>query len=140
MENIRKRNEDFFSAVCRNLNEGALGRSTTSLHYAVKKTLTGGAPSFYLTREHVWKQLQERRRRLPPREKPHRRRMWDELGEALHRRRSSHPHEDAWISLDYVLSCYHPSGFFLTEPYAMRLVYRMMKKHGTAGLKPLKKQ
>lgn len=128
MENIGKRNEDFFAAVCRVQQEGGIGKRRLSLPFAVKKALQQPAPSFYLTREHVWKQLQERRRRLPPREKPHRRRMWDEIGEALRKRMDEHPREDAWVALEYVLECYRPSGFFITEEYAVKLAYRMARR------------
>lgn len=126
MENIERRNEDFFAAVCRVQQEGTMGRRL-SMPFAVKRALREPAPSFYLTREHVWKRLKERRRRLPPHEKPHRRRMWEEIEAALRLRMEEHPREDAWEALDYVLECHHPSGFFITEEYAVKLVYRMAR-------------
>lgn len=133
MENFEKRNSDFFAAVCRIQAEGVAGKRGLSLPFAVKKALSQPAPSFYLTREHVWKQLHERKRRLPPREKPHRRRMWDEIEEALRQRIAGHPREGAWEALDYVLTCHRPSGFFLTEEYAIKLAYRMMRKRRRNG-------
>jgi len=127
MENFQKRNEDFFKVVCRIQREGAAGRRTMSMPFAVKKALQEPAPSFYLTREHVWKQLHERRRRKPPHEKPHRSRMWDEIEKALRQRMRNAPGEDPWIALDHVLTHHHPSGFFISEEYARKLVYRMVR-------------
>ena len=126
MENFNKRNEDFFNVVCEIQREGIAGRPV-STPFAVKKAINRQAPSFYLTREHVWKQLHERRRRLPPKEKPHRRRMWDEIGRALNARLREHPGEDPWVALDHVLANHRPSGFFITEEYARKLIYRMMR-------------
>lgn len=127
MENFHKRNEDFFKVVCRISGEGAPGKRHVSMPFAIRKALEQPAPSFYLTREHVWKQLHERRRRLPPHEKPHRRRMWDEIEAALRQRQQQAPREHPWEALDHVLTHHHPSGFFITEEYARKLVYRMMK-------------
>lgn len=127
MENFSKRNEDFFNVVCAIQREGAAGRPV-SLPFAVRRAINTPAPSFYLTREHVWKQLRERRRRLPPGEKPHRRRMWDEIGQALKARLMARPDEEPWVALDHVLANHRPSGFFITEEYARKLVYRMMRK------------
>ena len=53
MENFNKRNEDFFNVVCKIQREGVAGRPV-SVHYAVRKAIGREAPSFYLTREHVW--------------------------------------------------------------------------------------
>lgn len=127
MENFQKRNEDFFKVVCRISQEGAAGRRRASIPFAVRKALQEPAPSFYLTREHVWKQLHERQRRLPPHEKPHRRRMWDEIEGALRQRMRQAPREQPWEALDHVLAHHRPSGFFITEDYARKLVYRMMR-------------
>ena len=46
---------------------------------------------------------------------------------ALKRRLEEHPREDAWVALEYVLECYRPSGFFITEEYAVKLAYRMAR-------------
>lgn len=127
MENFNKRNEDFLNVVRQIQREGIGGRPV-SVQFAVRKAINTPAPSFYLTREHVWKRLHERRRRLPPKEKPHRRRMWDEISEAMQTRMAHCPSEEAWVALDYVLACHRPSGFFITEEYARKLVYRMMRK------------
>lgn len=126
MENFQKRNEDFFKVVCRIRREGAAGRRGASMPFAVRMALREPAPSFYLTREHVWKQLRQRRHRLPPREKPHRRRMWLEIENALQQRLRQAPKEHPWEALDHVLAHHRPSGFFITEEYARKLVYRMM--------------
>ena len=126
MENFNKRNEDFFNVVCKIQREGVAGRPV-SVHYAVRKAIGREAPAFYPTREHVWKRLHERRRRLPPKEKPHRRRMWEEIESALKTRIAQHTGEDAWVALDHVLAHHRPSGFFITEEYARKLVYRMMR-------------
>ena len=105
---------------------------------AVKKALKEPAPKFYLTREHVWKKLLERRRhRVPPKEKPHRRQMWEEIEQALASRLKEKPNEDEWWALDYVLAHHHPSSFFLTEEYARRLVYRQMR-HRASKSSPTK--
>ncbi len=125
MENYEERNADFLESVQRWQEKGRemTGRPF-SVGTAVKKALTGGAPRFYLTREHVWKKMRERRHRLPPREKSYRRAMWSEIEAALERRQREHPRESRWEALDYVLCHHHPSGFFISEPYALRLVYR----------------
>lgn len=133
MENFEKRNEDFFKLVCRMQAEGCPGRSSTSLQWAVRRALQEPAPSFYLTREHVWKQLQRRKRRLPPREKPHRRQMWEEIERGLRERLREKPREDAWVALDHVLTETRPSGFFLTEEYALKLVYNMLQQRRERG-------
>ena len=52
----------------------------------------------------------------------------DEIGEALRKRMDEHPREDAWVALEYVLECYRPSGFFITEEYAVKLAYRMARR------------
>ena len=66
----------------------------------------------YLTREHAWKQLLERRhRRIPPHEKPHRSAMWAELEAALQRRLKQAQGEEPWVALDHVLANYRPSRF-----------------------------
>lgn len=129
MENYEERNADFLRSVRQWQEKGrAITGRPFSVGTAVKKALTGGAPRFYLTREHVWKKMRERRRRLPPREKPHRRAMWSEIEAALERRQREAPRESRWEALDYVLNCHHPSGFFISEPYALRLVYEGLKK------------
>lgn len=127
MENFSKRNEDFFNVVNKIQREGVAGKPV-STHFAVRTAINHPAPSFYLTREHVWKRLQERRRRLPPKEKPHRRRMWEEIETALKNRMADRPGEEAWVALDHVLTNHRPSGFFITEEYARKLVYRMMRR------------
>ena len=128
MENYEERNADFLKSVRRWQEKGReiTGRPF-SVGTAVRKALTGGAPRFYLTREHVWKKMRERRQRLPPREKPYRRAMWSEIEAALDRRMREAPRESRWEALDYVLTRHSPSGFFISEPYAMRLVYRQIK-------------
>ncbi len=133
MENFEKRNEDFFKLVCRLQAQGCPGKRSTSLQWAVKRALQEPAPSFYLTREHVWKQLQRRKRRLPPREKPHRRQMWEEIERRLLERLREKPREDAWVALDHVLSETRASSFFLTEEYARRLVYGMLQQRRERG-------
>jgi len=134
MEMFEKRNNDFMAIVERLMKESAARKRPLPVPAAVRKALKEPAPRFYLTREHVWKKLLERRRkRLPPREKPHRRRMWDEIEQALEARRKKHPHEDEWWALDHVLECHRPSGFFLTEDYARRLVYRGIRNRKNAN-------
>lgn len=128
MENYRERNADFMASVKHWQERGKeLTGRPLSLKTAVRKALAGGAPRFYITREHVWKKMRERRRRLPPAEKPHRRAMWEEIERALDHRQREHPREGRWEALDYVLTRHAPSGFFITEDYAMRLAYREIK-------------
>lgn len=137
MENFEQRNADFLKAVeqwrhCPSATGGARGTeqgrsSVASLPFAVKKALNGGAPRFYVTREHAWKMMRERRHRLPPAEKPHRRAMWNEIALALEERQRRVPRESRWEALDYVLHNHQPSSFFLTEEYALRLARRGMK-------------
>lgn len=128
-ENFEKRNEDFYQAVTRIQNMGCPGRRRVSVGCAVRRALLSEAPSFYLKREHVWKRLLERRkRRIPPREKPHRAAMWQELERALACRLADKPKENEWEALDHVLAHYRPSRFFLTEEYAVRLVRNIEKK------------
>ena len=56
MENYQKRNNDFMESVRQWQERGkALTGRPLSMKTAVRKALNGGAPSFYLTREHVWK-------------------------------------------------------------------------------------
>ena len=126
MENFNKRNADFLNVVNKIQRDGVAGRPAT-VNYAIRTAINTEAPSFYLTREHVWKRLHERRRRLPPREKPHRRRMWEEIETALRNRLAHHPSEEPWVALDHVLANHRPSGFFITEEYARKLVYRLMR-------------
>lgn len=129
MENYEERNADFLKSVRQWQEKGReLTGRPFSIGTAVRKALTGGAPRFYLTREHVWKKMRERRRRLPPREKPYRRAMWSEIEEALATRQRHMPRESRWEALDYVLNCHSPSGFFISEPYARRLVYREIRR------------
>ena len=90
--------------------------------------INSGAPSFYITRDYAWKKLHERRRSVPPREKPHRRAMWEELEEAYERCRREHPEMDGWMALDMVLTHHNPSGFFLSEEYAWRLVRNLWRR------------
>lgn len=128
-ENFERRNEDFYRAVEDFQRKGCTGRRRLSRGCAVRRALTSQAPSFYLTREHAWKQLLQRRRsRIPPREKPHRSAMWAELERALKRRLEQVPGEDPWVALDHVLTHYRPSRFFLSEDYALRLV-RSIERH-----------
>lgn len=137
MENFEQRNADFLKAVeqwrrCPSATGGAKSAerrrgSAASLPFAVKKALTGGAPRFYVTREHAWKMMRERRHRLPPNEKPHRRAMWNEIADALNERQRAVPRESRWEALDHVLVNHRPSGFFLTEEYALRLARRNLK-------------
>ncbi len=141
MENYQERNADFLRSVREWQERGrALTGRPLSVRTAVRKALNGGAPRFYITREHVWKKMCERRRRLPPREKPHRRAMWDEIAMALERRQKDVPCESRWEALDYVLCRHHPSGFFITEPYALRLVYAEMRKRDSNNQKQDRKQ
>lgn len=130
MEKYRERNADIVESVLRwqTAGDNATGRQL-SLEKALKRALDEGAPRFYLTRDHVWKRLNERRRRrVPPHEKPHRRRMWAELEQALDERRKQCPWEGAWESLDYVLEHVRPSGYFITEKYALKLVQRELRR------------
>lgn len=138
MEMFDKRNDDFMAIVNRLMKEGAATKTPLPMGMAVKKALKEPAPKFYLTREHVWKKLLERRRhRVPPKEKPHRRQMWEEIEQALASRLKEKPNEDEWWALDYVLAHHHPSSFFLTEEYARRLVYRQMR-HRASESSPTK--
>ena len=94
MENYQERNADFLRSVRQWQERGrALTGRPLSMRTAVRKALYGGAPRFYITREHVWKKMRERRRRLPPAEKPHRRAMWDEIERALESRQRHMPDE-----------------------------------------------
>lgn len=128
MENYQKRNNDFMESVRQWQERGkTLTGRPLSMKTAVRKALNGGAPSFYLTRDHVWKKMRERRKGLPPAEKPHRKAMWDEIERALAERQKDAPKETRWESLDYVLNCHSPSGYFITERYAMRLAYKEIK-------------
>lgn len=132
MEKYRERNADIMESVRRWQSRGnSITGRCLSLEAAVKRALEEGAPRFYLKREHVWKRLHERRHhRVPPHEKPHRRRMWQELEQALEKRQRERPGEGAWEALDYVLEYVRPSGYFITENYALRLVRREMRhKH-----------
>ena len=129
MEMFDKRNSDFMAVVEKMMREGAVANRPLTMGMAVRKALSGPAPKFYLTREHVWKKLLERRKmRVPPREKPHRRRMWEEIEQALRKRLEERPGESEWWALDHVLAHHRPSGFFITEEYARRLAYRAI--HG----------
>ena len=141
MENYQERNADFLRSVRQWQERGrALTGRPLSMRTAVRKALYGGAPRFYITREHVWKKMRERRRRLPPAEKPHRRAMWDEIERALESRQRHMPDESRWEALDYVLCCHNPSGLFITEPYALRLVYNEMRKRDSNDQKSDRKQ
>ena len=136
MENYQERNADFLKSVQEWQERGkALTGRPLSVRTAVRKALEGGAPRFSITREHVWKKMRERRRRLPPAEKPHRRAMWEEISQALEERQRQVPGESRWEALDYVLCRHSPSGFFITEPYALRLVYNEMRKRDTNNKK-----
>jgi len=129
MENFEKRNRDFYAVVCRLQREGCPGKRSLSIEAAIRRAINSEAPRFYITREHAFKRLRERRRhRIPPHEKPHRRQMWQELDGALRKRMEARPASDEWVVLDEVLATYRPSGFFITEAYAKRLVYKMMNK------------
>ncbi len=137
MENYEKRNADIVESVLRWQKKGnEFSGRRLSVEAAVRKALEEGAPRFYLTREHVWKRLHERRRCLPPREKPHRRAMWEEMAAALAERQRQKPGESAWESLDYVLERVKPSSYFITEEYAMKLVKRELgARRGQRGRK-----
>ena len=134
-ENFERRNEDFYQAVEKFQRKGCPGRRRLSTGCAVRRAIHSQAPSFYLTREHAWKQRLERRhRRIPPHEKPHRSAMWAELEAALQRRLKQAQGEEPWVALDHVLANYRPSRFFISEDYALKLVghiERHRRKHTT---------
>ncbi len=128
MENCIRRSRDLYELAVRTFNEGNEGCRHMSWQSAVSRAVNSRAPEFYLDREYALRKLAQRRSRPNPAEKPHRRRMWEELQEAVDSRRQHHPAEPYWASVDYVLAHYRPSGFFLTERYAFRLVDGIRRK------------
>lgn len=132
-ENYEKRNEDFYKVVTEMQRKGSPGRRRASVGYAIRKALQSEAPSFYLSREHVWRQLHRRKRHMPPTEKPHRRAMWNEIERALDQRLSERKDEEPWVALDYVLAHHRPSRFFISEAYAIKLVMRLEREQKTTN-------
>jgi hypothetical protein len=128
LENFKKRNEDFYHAVRAIQCHGIAGRRSASLGFAIRCALHSEAASFYITREYAYKQLHARRHRVPPREKSHRAAMWEEMEREVQRRMALHPDEDEWVALDYVLTCYRPSRFFISEDYAKKLMGRITRQ------------
>jgi len=54
--------------------------------------------------------------------------MWQELEKVLTERMGNRPLSDEWVVLDEVLATHRPSGFFMSEAYAKKLVYKMLKQ------------
>lgn len=122
MEFKKERNEEFIRRVELLLRNPPAG-VPLSLQAAARTVAAAGAPRFYLTREYAWKQLRLRRRRSspPPAERPYVTAMWAELARALNERMRSHPSEEEWVALDYVLLRVPASRFFISEAEALRL-------------------
>lgn len=50
------------------------------------------------------------------------------LKKVLTERMGNRPLADEWVVLDEVLATHRPSGFFMSEAYAKKLVYKMLKQ------------
>ena len=121
MYTSNQRSGDLIAALMR-LWRSLNGERPVSVDFVADEALRIPAGRFYVSRNYAYKMLLNRRHgRIPAREKPHRRAMWDEMEHALADRLSAAPGESEWEALDWVISNYRPSSFFIAPSYARRI-------------------
>lgn len=129
MNQFNQRNEDFCNVVATMLRRPEVRTVKT----AIRLALLERPRSLYVSPATILSRVGERRHRLPPREKPHRAKMWQEITDFYNARRNQCPGEPCEASAEWVADKCRPSAFFLTEEYATKLYIRVCYHHRRRG-------